>query len=102
MPATKQGTYRLETVLESGYAHFNVPLTQGNVWSILSGLSNKEKTTLESDKTKAEAYILESINNKRKNLGRSALTKDADLTAIALEKANNMALHDYVGHWTPE
>lgn len=100
--AHESWTYRLETVLENGYAYFNIPVYQGEVWSIVPLFTIKERITLEENVPLVQEYTLNKINSLRESLGRKSLTLDTDLTRIAMEKANNMANNNYIGHWTPE
>ncbi len=100
--ARESGAYRLEAVLESGYAHFNVPIYQGNVWSVVPLFSQNERITIEKDGTKVQNYVLDRINILRGNLGYKKLTLDDNLDRIAEAKSENMANNNYIGHWTPD
>jgi hypothetical protein len=99
--AREPGVYKIETVLENGYAYFNLPVYQWVVWSVLSSFSEKEKVLVEKDFMVNE-YVLNRINMLRGNLQRNSLELSADLSKIAQLKAENMANNNYVWHWTPE
>ncbi len=100
--ARTEGSYKLEAVLDSGYAYFNIPLTQWTVWPILPSLSPAKKWNLEKDENIVRKDVRERINTLRQNLGRGALVEDSTLDTIAQEKAKDMAFYDYVGHWTKD
>lgn len=62
------GTYKLETVLQNGYAYFNLPITHGSVWNIISPLTQKEISTIRSDATLVSSKTIDRINSLRKSL----------------------------------
>ena len=103
LSARESWAYKIETVLENGYAHFNVPLFQGNTWSIIAPLSSQQRILSEKVTiSKIHAYILSRINMIRTSLGRKSIELDPKLSELAQLKAENMAQYNYVGHWTPE
>ncbi len=92
--------YKIETVQSNGYAYFNLPISKSPYWSVVSPLSDWEKSTLRTDTILVYQSILASINTLRKWLGRSTLTIDPTLADLAQQKSLDMATYNYVGHTT--
>ena len=92
--------YKVEAVSSNWYAYFNLPLSKSPYWSIVSPLSDWERSVLRTDTTLIHQNILTSINTLRKWLGRSTLTIDPTLTELAQRKATDMATYKYVWHTT--
>ncbi|MBP9779585.1 hypothetical protein KBD33_03100 [Candidatus Gracilibacteria bacterium] len=98
----ESGVYRFETVLESGFAFFNVPVSQGIVWSIYDPYSKGERTLLRAKLATVRESGLKRINSLRVALSRDSIVLDDTLNTLAQAKANYMAENDYVQHKTKD
>jgi uncharacterized protein YkwD len=96
------GVYRFETVLESGFAFFNIPLSQWMAWSIYDPYSQRERTLLRAKLATVRESGLKRINTLRTALSRDPIVLDDTLNTLAQAKANYMAENDYVQHKTKE
>jgi len=102
IPTLTQGAYKFEVVQNDGFAYFNIPVFQGQVWSIIPLFSYNTITTIKNDGVVVRKDVLNAINKIRSSLGRDALPIDPILEKLAQAKAENMAQYDYVWHWTKE
>lgn len=101
-PAQETWTYKLEAVDSTGFAYFNLPITQGKVWNVVRVVSEEENARIRKDGTLVQKSVLNSINTLRASLGRDLLIIDPLLSDIARIKAEDMAKYDYVGHYTQD
>jgi len=99
-PARDRGTYRLEAVEHDGFAYFNIPLTQWEVWNIIPVFTDEEMRDVTIDPSVVRAHVLRRINTLRWSLSRRGLVEDSLLTRLAQEKALDMAQYGYIGHTT--
>lgn len=63
--AIESGNYLVEVVAENGIAYINTPYTRGNVWSILSSLTNDQITTIRKSIDTVKSSITKRINTLR-------------------------------------
>lgn len=99
-PIPDSGIYKIETVLNNGYAYFNLPISKIQFWSIVQVFSESQVSTLRNDKSKVENNILIKINTLREGLNMDPLLLDSSLSDLAQKKAMDMAKYNYVWHTT--
>jgi uncharacterized protein YkwD len=98
----RDGVYMLEIVREDWVAHVNKPIIKWVVWPILPALRDDEMTTIRREKQEVIASTYTKINLVRKNIGRTALILDQDLTKIAEAKVADMIKRGYQWHADPD
>ncbi|MBX9808901.1 carboxypeptidase-like regulatory domain-containing protein, partial [Candidatus Gracilibacteria bacterium] len=76
------GVYKIETVRSNGLAYFNIPVSKNTFWSIVAPLSEKQTTTLRSDKRVVDRSVLKSINIIRSKLRKPPLVIDITLSEL--------------------
>jgi uncharacterized protein YkwD len=97
-----EGTYMLETLEHDGFAYFNLPATRGNVWNIVTQLTDAQIRNIKRSETNVRADTYQAINTLRSSLGRNLIERDTTLDSVAQKKADNMANNKYVWHVTPD
>jgi hypothetical protein len=56
--------------MKNGYAYFNLPLSQGTVWSIIDPLTENEIETIRTDTNIVNDSLIARLNTLRKQLGK--------------------------------
>lgn len=96
------GTYKLETVERDGFAYFNLPIVRGDVWNVISKLSDAEIRNIRKSTKDVRTDSYNAINALRAALFRTQLERDVSLDLLAQKKAEDMARDAYVGHVTQD
>ncbi len=94
------GVYKIEAVSSNGYAYFNLPISRGPFWWVITPLWDIDRSILRAPGSNINRDILSSINALRGWLGRSLLSLDMTLMDLAQQKATDMATYNYVWHTT--
>lgn len=88
----------VEVLYDTGFAAYFGAVTKGKVLSVLPNLYDQTSKDISSDTATSTSRMLESVNALRKAQGLAEVTLDANLSKLALFKAQDMSDHDYVGH----
>jgi uncharacterized protein YkwD len=102
IPLMESGNSILEFVWQDGTAYLNIPLSRGNVWSIIDPLSEDQIKTIQKNKNIVQSAILEAINRIRKKVKISPVTMDHTLSILAQAKVDDMIARNYQSHIDPD
>lgn len=89
---------KIETVRSDWLAYFNIPVSKNLFWSVVPPITDRQITTLRTDKKIVDRYVLKNINIIRSKLRKPPLIIDPTLTSLAQAKAQYMLDNNDFGH----
>lgn len=101
-PSQESGVYKLEFIRDTGIAYINIPVYQGEAWSIVPVLSDQEIRNIQIPREKVMQSSYTSVNMLRTSLNRKNLIRDPDLDILAQKKADYMLQTQDFGHVTQD